>query len=75
LGPCRPLTVDPQHRARLEGLFGSKPLAQLLGFELAEVSRDADPGELVASFQAMVYRTDRWHLGPEEWTDEWKATH
>jgi hypothetical protein len=30
---------------------------------------------LVASFQAMAYRTDRWHLGPGDWSAEWKAEH
>jgi acyl-CoA thioesterase len=160
LGACLTLTVDPPHRARLEALFRSEPLARLLGFELVtwdggqarlrwvpgdehrnvagvihggglfsladaalavasnswgrvfvaiamdaqflrratpgepvvavalersrsrrtasyliEVSRDSDAGELVASFQAVVFRTERWHLSAEEWTDEWKATH
>ncbi|MDQ3945915.1 MAG: hotdog fold thioesterase [Actinomycetota bacterium] len=42
---------------------------------LIEVSRESTPDELVASLQATVYRTDRWHLGAEVWTDEWKAAH
>lgn len=30
---------------------------------------------LVASLHAMVFRTDRWHLGAEAWPDAWRRTH
>ena len=31
--------------------------------------------DLVASFHAMVHRTDRWHLGEDAWSVEWRAAH
>jgi len=34
-----------------------------------------DDGSLRASFQAMVFRTGRWHLGEDAWPEEWRATH
>lgn len=42
---------------------------------LIEVTPEDDPSALVATFQAMAYRTDRWHLGAGEWSPEWKASH
>lgn len=30
-------------------------------------------GELVASFHALGYRTDRWHLGEDAWPEAWRA--
>lgn len=36
---------------------------------------DAPNGELVASLHAMVHRTDRWHLGEDAWSENWRATH
>lgn len=32
-------------------------------------------GTLRAGFQAMAFRTGRWHLGEEAWSAEWRATH
>lgn len=32
-------------------------------------------GVLRATFQAMVFRTGRWHLGEDAWPEEWRATH
>jgi acyl-CoA thioesterase len=32
-------------------------------------------GTLRAGFQAMAFRTGRWHLGEDAWTEEWRATH
>ena len=32
-----------------------------------------DDGTLVAWFQALAYRTSRWHLGEERWPAEWRA--
>ena len=32
-------------------------------------------GALRASFQAMVFRTGRWHLGEDAWPKDWRATH
>lgn len=39
-----------------------------------DVTSDAD-GTLRASFQAMCFRTDRWHLGADAWSEAWQATH
>lgn len=39
-----------------------------------EVTSEAD-GTLRASFQAMAFRTGRWHLGESAWPDEWRSTH
>lgn len=85
------LVIDPTNRSRLEALFRRDTLARLLAVELAdarersrtrrtasyliEVAPESDPAALVASFQAMAYRTDRWHLGPRDWSAEWKAEH
>jgi acyl-CoA thioesterase len=42
---------------------------------LIEVVTEADQETLLATFQAMAFRTDRWHLGPGAWADEWKVAH
>jgi acyl-CoA thioesterase len=42
---------------------------------LIDVVAEADPSQLRASFQATVFRTADWHLGPGTWTDSWKSTH
>jgi acyl-CoA thioesterase len=34
-----------------------------------------DDGVLRAAFQAMCFRTDRWHLGEEAWPESWRSTH
>jgi len=39
-----------------------------------DVVSEAD-GALRATFQAMAFRTGRWHLGEDAWTEEWRATH
>ena len=39
-----------------------------------DVTSEAD-GALRATFQAMAFRTGRWHLGEDAWPDEWRATH
>jgi acyl-CoA thioesterase len=39
-----------------------------------DVVSEAD-GTLRASFQAMCFRTGRWHLGDDAWPDDWRATH
>ncbi len=39
-----------------------------------DVVSEAD-GALRASFQAMVFRTGRWHLGDDAWPEDWRATH
>jgi acyl-CoA thioesterase len=39
-----------------------------------DVISEAD-GALRASFQAMVFRTGRWHLGEDAWPEEWRAAY
>jgi acyl-CoA thioesterase len=39
-----------------------------------DVISEAD-GALRASFQGMVFRTGRWHLGEDSWPEDWKSTH
>jgi acyl-CoA thioesterase len=39
-----------------------------------DVSSEAE-GTLRASFQAMCFRTDRWHLGEDAWPEDWRAAH
>ena len=37
-----------------------------------DVLSEAD-GTLRATFQAMCFRTERWHLGEDAWPEHWKA--
>lgn len=39
-----------------------------------DVVSDSD-GTLRASFQAMCFRTGRWHLGDDAWPEEWRQAH
>lgn len=39
-----------------------------------DVTSEED-GALRATFQAMVFRTGRWHLGEDAWPEEWRSTH
>jgi acyl-CoA thioesterase len=39
-----------------------------------DVTSEAE-GTLRATFQAMAFRTGRWHLGEDAWPEEWRATH
>jgi acyl-CoA thioesterase len=39
-----------------------------------DVTSEAD-GVLRASFQAMCFRTGRWHLGADAWPEEWRESH
>ena len=39
-----------------------------------DVTSEVD-GALRATFQAMAFRTGRWHLGEDAWPEEWRATH
>ena len=39
-----------------------------------DVTSEAD-GALRASFQAMCFRTGRWHLGEDAWPEEWRESH
>ena len=32
-----------------------------------------DDGTLRAAFQAMCFRTERWHLGEDAWPEDWRA--
>ena len=46
---------------------GGLSVPVLLGIDLAVA-----PGELVASFHALGYRTDRWHFGEDAWPRGWR---
>jgi acyl-CoA thioesterase len=37
-----------------------------------DVVSEAD-GTLRAAFQAMCFRTERWHLGEDAWAEDWRA--
>ncbi|HVW33495.1 MAG TPA: PaaI family thioesterase [Acidimicrobiia bacterium] len=39
-----------------------------------DITSESD-GTLRASFQAMCFRTGRWHLGEDAWPDRWRDTH
>jgi acyl-CoA thioesterase len=76
---CVALTIETQ--------FLSAPVAEVLIATAVERSRtrrtasyaidvtSEDDGALRASFQAMTFRTGRWHLGEDAWPEEWRATH
>jgi acyl-CoA thioesterase len=34
-----------------------------------------DDEKLIASIHALVYRTSRWHLGEEAWSEAWRRTY
>ena len=76
---CVALTIETQ--------FLSAPIDEILVASAVERSRtrrtaayaidvtsEAD-GILRATFQAMAFRTGRWHLGEDAWPEEWRATH
>ena len=76
---CVALTIETQ--------FLSAPIDEVLVASAVERSRtrrtaayaidvtsEAD-GALRATFQAMAFRTGRWHLGEDAWPEEWRATH
>ena len=76
---CVALTIETQ--------FLSAPIDEILVASAVERSRtrrtaayaidvtsEAD-GALRATFQAMTFRTGRWHLGEDAWPEEWRATH
>ena len=39
-----------------------------------DITSESD-GTLRAGFQAMCFRTGRWHLGESAWPDPWRAAH
>ncbi len=74
---CVALAVEIQYLA--SPTFGEELLAR--SQERSRTRRVASYGidvldrddTLVASFHALVHRTDRWHFGAEAWPDEWRA--
>jgi acyl-CoA thioesterase len=40
-----------------------------------DVAAEADASERWAGLQAMVYRTEKWHLGADAWSEEWRIRH
>lgn len=59
LSPGEPVVVAATERAR----------SRRTGSYLLELRRG---DRLVASLQAMAFRTDRWHLGDDAWPPEWR---
>lgn len=57
---------------RLLATARERSLTRRTGSYLLEVHAE---GTLVASLHAMAYRTGRWHLGEDAWTDHWRASH
>ncbi|GGI02978.1 PaaI family thioesterase [Egicoccus halophilus] len=72
------LSVDVQFLAsaapgaRLVATGRERHRTKRTGAYLIEVT---DDGALVASLHALVHRTDRWHLGEDAWSGDWRATH
>ena len=75
---CVALTVDVQYLSA--GVGGETLRATAL--ERARTRRTASyaievvsetDGTLRAGFQAMCFRTGRWHLGEDAWPDGWRA--
>jgi acyl-CoA thioesterase len=77
---CLALTVETQ--------FLSAPLAGdvlvATALERSRTRRTAsyaidviseEDGTLRAGFQAMTFRTNRWHLGEDAWPEEWRDAH
>lgn len=60
-----PLIAEARERSRSRRVAGY----------LIDVVDEVDESELRASFQATVYRTADWHLGPGAWSDDWKNAH
>jgi hypothetical protein len=85
-GICGAVTNEPWpeiNRARLEAVFQSdayvddvveRSRTRRTAAYAIDVTSEAD-GTLRATFQAMAFRTGRWHLGEDAWPDEWRATH
>ena len=77
---CMALTVEiqflsaPQAGEALVATAVERSRTRRTAAYAVDVISEAD-GALRASFQGMVFRTGRWHLGEDSWTEEWKSTH
>ena len=74
-------TATERHRTRRTGAYlievhAVVPAAAGSAAPPSDDRPDNDPpGRLVGSLHAMVHRTDRWHLGADAWSAEWRAAH
>lgn len=57
-----------RHRNKRTGSY-------LIDVRAREPAAGGEEGSLVASLHALVHRTDRWHLGADVWSEDWRATH
>ena len=68
--------LSPAHQGEaLVAQARERSRSRRVGGYLIDVVPEAEETRLLASFQATVFRTENWHLGPEVWSDEWKADH
>ena len=77
---CMALTVEiqflsaPQAGETLVATAVERSRTRRTAAYAVDVISETD-GALRASFQAMVFRTGRWHLGADAWPEEWQETH
>lgn len=77
---CVALTVEiqflsaPQTGETLVATAAERSRTRRTAAYAVDVVSEAD-GVLRASFQAMVFRTGRWHLGEAVWPEDWRASH
>jgi acyl-CoA thioesterase len=57
-----------RHRSQRTGSY-------LIDVRIREPAAGGQEGPLAASLHALVHRTDRWHLGADAWSEDWRATH
>lgn len=79
---CVALSVEihylsaPPAGVELEAVARERFRGRRAGSYLIEVRPSGGASEdIIASFHAMVHRTDRWHLGEDAWSDDWRAAH
>ena len=78
---CVSVSIDAQfhsparHGEALIAEARERSRARRVAGYLIDIVAEEDPTLLRASFQATVYRTERWHLGPGAWSDHWKNVH
>jgi acyl-CoA thioesterase len=60
-------TAHERHRTKRTGAYLIEVRSPPSGSE--------DDGELIGSLHALVHRTDRWLLGVDAWSEEWRTTH
>ena len=63
-------TARERHRTKRTGAY----LIEVRSRPDAPQANGAE-GPLVGSLHALVHRTDRWLLGDDAWSEDWRATH